>query len=231
MSDRLARFINDEVLPAVLSNPDIRAAYPQLAFTDDPWGKCVMGCSSGGAAALAMGWFRPDLFRRLITYSGTSPDILSARNEVCLPDIWMRTAGNPQVAQPAGENRSVLPPQTTSACRLDSFSGRIRTSSLRTPFVIQCTRRGRLRISRKQGPSFLLAHHSALFTSQLVHSTSCWITSVAFTRRHSTDKVSAGQTSASNCAFCWSVFNATASVRRTHPTKRSLPESRHLSEA
>ena len=33
-----------------------------------------MGCSSGGAAALTMGWFRPDLFRRLIAYSGTFVD-------------------------------------------------------------------------------------------------------------------------------------------------------------
>ncbi len=74
MSDRLARFINDEVLPAVLNNAEIKAAYPNIAFTDDPWGKAVMGCSSGGAAALTMGWFRPDLFRRLITYSGTFVD-------------------------------------------------------------------------------------------------------------------------------------------------------------
>jgi enterochelin esterase-like enzyme len=74
MSDRLARFINDEVLPAVLNNPDIKAAYPKIAFTDNPWGRAVMGCSSGGAAALSMGWFRPDLFRRLITYSGTFVD-------------------------------------------------------------------------------------------------------------------------------------------------------------
>lgn len=71
MSDRLARFINDEVLPAVLNNADIKAAYPQLAFTANPWGRAVMGCSSGGAAALTMGWFRPDLFRRIIAYSGT----------------------------------------------------------------------------------------------------------------------------------------------------------------
>ena len=71
LSDRLARFINDEVLPAVLHHPEIRAAYPQLAMTDNPWGRAVMGCSSGGAAALTMGWFRPDLFRRLIAYSGT----------------------------------------------------------------------------------------------------------------------------------------------------------------
>lgn len=74
MSDRHARFINDEVLPAVLNNAEIKAAYPNLAFTTDPWGKAVMGCSSGGAAALTIGWFRPDLFRRLITYSGTFVD-------------------------------------------------------------------------------------------------------------------------------------------------------------
>jgi enterochelin esterase family protein len=74
MSDRLARFINDEVLPAVLANADIKAAYPKLAFTSNPWGRAVIGCSSGGAAALSMGWFRPDLFRRIIAYSGTFVD-------------------------------------------------------------------------------------------------------------------------------------------------------------
>ncbi|MDG2126572.1 MAG: alpha/beta hydrolase-fold protein [Fuerstiella sp.] len=74
MSDRFARFINDEVLPAVLHNAQIKAAYPNIAFTDNPWGKAAMGCSSGGAAALTMGWFRSDLFRRLITYSGTFVD-------------------------------------------------------------------------------------------------------------------------------------------------------------
>lgn len=74
MSDRLARFINDEVLPAVLANPEIKAAYPKLALTSNPWGRAVMGCSSGGAAALSMGWFRPDLFRRIIAYSGTFVD-------------------------------------------------------------------------------------------------------------------------------------------------------------
>ena len=74
LSDRHARFLNDEVLPAVLNNAEIKAAYPHIAFTSNPWGKAVMGCSSGGAAALTAGWFRPDLFRRLITYSGTFVD-------------------------------------------------------------------------------------------------------------------------------------------------------------
>ena len=74
MSDRFARFINDEVLTAVLKNAEIKAAFPNIKFTQNPWGKAAMGCSSGGAAALTMGWFRPDLFRRLITYSGTFVD-------------------------------------------------------------------------------------------------------------------------------------------------------------
>ena len=74
LSDRLARFIHGEVLSAVLTNAEIKTAYPRFALTDNPWGRAVMGCSSGGAAALTMGWFRPDLFRRLIAYSGTFVD-------------------------------------------------------------------------------------------------------------------------------------------------------------
>jgi hypothetical protein len=74
MSDRFARFIQLEVLPAVLSNGDLLAAYPNIAFTENPEGKATLGCSSGGAAALTMGWFRPEWFRRLITYSGTFVD-------------------------------------------------------------------------------------------------------------------------------------------------------------
>jgi hypothetical protein len=30
-----------------------------------------MGCSSGGAAALAMAWYRTDLYQRVLAYSGT----------------------------------------------------------------------------------------------------------------------------------------------------------------
>lgn len=74
MSDRFARFINDEVLVAVQNDEKIKAAYPKFAITKDPDGRGMMGCSSGGAAALTAGWFRPDLFRRLITYSGTFVD-------------------------------------------------------------------------------------------------------------------------------------------------------------
>jgi enterochelin esterase family protein len=74
MSDAYQRFIDTEVLPAVTSNAAIRAAYPNFKLTADPNGRAAYGCSSGGAAALTMGWFSPGSYRRLITYSGTFVD-------------------------------------------------------------------------------------------------------------------------------------------------------------
>ena len=74
MSDRYARFIHQEVLPAVVSNSMVKAAYPNLKFTEDPQGRATLGCSSGAAAAVTMAWFRPDLFSRVLSYSGTLVD-------------------------------------------------------------------------------------------------------------------------------------------------------------
>ena len=74
MSDRYSRFIDTEVLPAVIADPKVHAAYPGLKFTTNPEGRGAFGCSSGGAAALTMGWFVPEKWRRIITYSGTFVD-------------------------------------------------------------------------------------------------------------------------------------------------------------
>ena len=71
LSDRYARFIDQEVLPAVQANTQVKAAYPNLRFTKEASGRASLGCSSGGAAAFSMGWFRPDLFSRIIGYSTT----------------------------------------------------------------------------------------------------------------------------------------------------------------
>jgi enterochelin esterase-like enzyme len=71
MSDRYAQFVQTEVLPAVLADANIKAAYPNLMLTTDPDGRGAVGCSSGAAAALTMGWFRPEWFHRIVTYSGT----------------------------------------------------------------------------------------------------------------------------------------------------------------
>ena len=64
VSDRYARFIEAEVLPKISRDYKVR-------FTSDPEGRATMGGSSGGAAAFSMAWFRPDLYRKVLTYSGT----------------------------------------------------------------------------------------------------------------------------------------------------------------
>jgi enterochelin esterase-like enzyme len=71
VSEDYTNFIETEVLPIIPMQPEIAAAYPGLAFTDDPNGRASMGGSSGGACAFTMGWLRPDLYRRILTYSGT----------------------------------------------------------------------------------------------------------------------------------------------------------------
>jgi enterochelin esterase-like enzyme len=71
MSDRYARFIDLEVMPAVASNAQLEQAYPNFTFTQDPSGRASLGCSSGGSAAFTMAWFRPDLWSRVIGYGTT----------------------------------------------------------------------------------------------------------------------------------------------------------------
>ena len=75
MSDRYARFVVDEVLPAVLNRTEIRAAFPRLQLTSDPDGRAALGCSAGGIAALTMAFFRPDLFTRVAAYSPAAVDL------------------------------------------------------------------------------------------------------------------------------------------------------------
>jgi len=78
MSDLWARYIDEEVFPAVLSDAAVKAAYPNIAFTKDPEGRGAIGCSSGGSAAMIMAWFRPDLFRRVIGYDASLVDLQSS---------------------------------------------------------------------------------------------------------------------------------------------------------
>ena len=64
MSGRYAEFVETEVLPTVERRCGVK-------LTKDPEARATMGCSSGGAAALIMAWYRPDLYHRVLTYSGT----------------------------------------------------------------------------------------------------------------------------------------------------------------
>ena len=64
MSGVFADYIEAEVLPRVEKHCEVK-------LTKDPDGRAAMGNSSGGSAALIMAWFRTDLYRRVLTTSGT----------------------------------------------------------------------------------------------------------------------------------------------------------------
>jgi enterochelin esterase-like enzyme len=64
MSGRYAEFVETEVIPLVESECKVK-------LTKDPEGRATMGCSSGAACALSMAWYRPDLYHRVLSYSGT----------------------------------------------------------------------------------------------------------------------------------------------------------------
>ncbi len=64
MSGRYAEFVEHEVLPLVETQYNVK-------LTKDPGGRATMGGSSGGSCALIMAWYHPELYHRVLTYSGT----------------------------------------------------------------------------------------------------------------------------------------------------------------
>jgi hypothetical protein len=64
MSGRYAEFVETEVLPLVEAKCHVK-------LTRDPEGRATMGGSSGGSCALIMAWYHPELYHRVLTYSGT----------------------------------------------------------------------------------------------------------------------------------------------------------------
>jgi hypothetical protein len=64
MSGRYAEFVEQEVLPLVEAKAHVR-------LTRDPDARAATGGSSGGASSLIMAWYHNDLYRRVLSYSGT----------------------------------------------------------------------------------------------------------------------------------------------------------------
>lgn len=64
MSGRYAEFVESEVLPRVEQECGVK-------LTKDPDQRATMGGSSGGSCALIMAWYHPELYHRVLTYSGT----------------------------------------------------------------------------------------------------------------------------------------------------------------
>ena len=64
MSGVYAEFVEKEVLPLVESQAHVK-------LTKGPDGRATMGGSSRGSCALIMAWYHPELYHRVLTYSGT----------------------------------------------------------------------------------------------------------------------------------------------------------------
>lgn len=64
VSGKFAEFVEAEILPKVEKDYGVK-------LTKDPDGRMTLGGSSGGAVAFTMAWFHPELYHRVLTYSGT----------------------------------------------------------------------------------------------------------------------------------------------------------------
>ena len=64
LSERYSNFVEQELLPAVSKNYGVK-------FTADPDGRATMGGSSGAICAWTMAWYHPELYHKVLSYSGT----------------------------------------------------------------------------------------------------------------------------------------------------------------
>jgi enterochelin esterase family protein len=88
-----ARFLVDELLPAALAG---------LAVTTDPRGRAICGLSSGGHAAFAAAWHRPDAFGNVVSHCGSFVDL---RGGHAWPSVIRRSPRKPlRVFLQDGEN-------------------------------------------------------------------------------------------------------------------------------
>jgi len=83
LSDRYARFLIEEVLPAVGK---------EYKLSDDPNLRAICGSSSGGICAFNVAWERPDAFRRVISFIGSFTNL---RNGDRFPDLIRKTEPKP----------------------------------------------------------------------------------------------------------------------------------------
>jgi enterochelin esterase family protein len=81
VSGKYAGFVETEVLPEVESRCHVM-------LTKDPNGRATMGRSSGAACAFTMAWFHPDLYRRVLSYSGTFVNQQSPFNRASPHGAW-----------------------------------------------------------------------------------------------------------------------------------------------
>ncbi|MEO5915891.1 MAG: alpha/beta hydrolase-fold protein [Luteolibacter sp.] len=82
-NENYARVIVDELMPALKKEYNI---------SPDPEQHGIMGSSSGGCAAFSVAWFRPNDFRKVITFVGSFTDI---RGEHIYPELVAESEKKP----------------------------------------------------------------------------------------------------------------------------------------
>jgi enterochelin esterase-like enzyme len=118
VSGKFAEYIEAEILPVVEQKYNVK-------FTKDPNARAVLGGSSGAAAAMAMAWFHPELYTRVLSFSGTF--VALRRDPVAAPNgaweyhqnfipnspkkplrIWLQVSERDNGANGGGMNNWVL---------------------------------------------------------------------------------------------------------------------------
>lgn len=93
LSDQYARFLLEEILPAVGE---------KYRLTQDPDGRAICGASSGGICSFNVAWHRPDAFRKVLSHVGSFADI---RGGHVYPTLVRKTPPKPiRVFLQAGSN-------------------------------------------------------------------------------------------------------------------------------
>lgn len=83
VSDAYARFLLDEILPAVGK---------EYKLTDDPNLRAICGISSGGICAFTVAWERPEAFRKVLSHVGSFTNI---RGGYVYPSLIRKTPPKP----------------------------------------------------------------------------------------------------------------------------------------
>jgi enterochelin esterase-like enzyme/sugar lactone lactonase YvrE len=83
VSDRYARFLIEEILPEVGK---------QYNLSQDPNDRAICGGSSGGICSFTAAWFRPDAFRRVLSFVGSFSNL---RGGDAYPSIVRKTETKP----------------------------------------------------------------------------------------------------------------------------------------
>lgn len=83
ISDRYARFLIEEILPEVGK---------QYNLSQDPNDRAICGSSSGGICAFTAAWFRPDAFRRVLSFVGSYSNL---RGGDAYPSLIRKTETKP----------------------------------------------------------------------------------------------------------------------------------------